>query len=662
MKRKITLLTISLLLFVLFISNAYVKANFHMNFFQYFFSTHQLTSDDRNYLSEHGPIIYASDNNSPPLRFYDKESGQYKGIVIDYLQALSIELGTEIHFVPMVWEDALRALQNGESDICDMYPSKARSEIFLFSDPVYNQRGIILVNKNEQSVKSVVDLKGKTVAVQSGDYVHEFLKNTIDGVNYVFTKDYEESLRLLMGGSVEALVGDEPVISYFLGIYDAADQFEIVDQPLYELPSVLSLSLDDKRLQGIINKGIYALTEKNTINKIQQKWFGISTPIGNNTQKLKITLSFVASISIISLIIILTLFWNLELKKAVETQTKALIVSKNNLLTIIDSLHHLIVVVSNDLQVLTANNLFYDFFKVDPTVESTYLDAVMPGITESVKWHLLSSREVLEQIVKGRTYRLTPYLIEYEEYTNASTLIMIEDVTDRKINEARMLQDNKMAAVGQLATGVAHEIRNPLGLIRNYAFILKRSQGDSTMLTKSLEIIEESVEKASSIIDNLLNFSRLSDDAITTVPLKEFIENVVELNEKLMHQNRLKCQLILEEVTINTHEESLKHILINLMNNAIDAMPKGGQLTIWLNKTSDGPAIHVIDRGMGMSREVLDKLFEPFFTTKKVGEGTGLGLYIVYNELKKMNGSIEVISKVDVGTTFKIKFKKDYEV
>ncbi len=662
MKRKMTLLTISLLLFVLFISNAYIKANFHTNFFQYFFSTHQLTNDDRDFLSEHGPIIYASDNNSPPLRFYDKSSGQYKGIVIDYLQALSIELGTEIHFVPMIWEDALLSLQNGQSDICDMYPSKARSEIFLFSDPVYNQRGIILVNIDDQTIESVVDLNGKIVAVQSGDYVYEYLRNTIDGVNYVFTKDYEESLSLLMDGSVEAIVGDEPVISYFIGIYDVADRFKIVDKPLYELPSVLSLSLEDKRMQSIINKGIFALNEKNTINKIQQKWFGISTPIGNNTQNQKITLIFVVLLSLISLIVILIVFWNLELKKAVEAQTQALIVSKNNLQTIIDSLHHLIVVVSNDLQVLTANNLFYDFFKVNLTAESTYLDALMPGMTDTVKWHLLSTRESLEQIVKGRTYRLTPYLIQYEEYTNASTLIMIEDVTDRKINEARMLQDNKMAAVGQLATGVAHEIRNPLGLIRNYAFILKRSQGDSTILTKSLEVIEESVEKASSIIDNLLNFSRLSDDAITTVPLKEFVENVVELNEKLMHQNKLNCHLVLEEVTINTHEESLKHILINLMNNAIDAMPKGGQLTIWLNKTSEGPAIHVIDRGMGMSHEVLGKLFEPFFTTKKVGEGTGLGLYIVYNELKKMNGSIEVISKLDIGTTFKIKFKKDYEV
>ena len=169
------------------------------------------------------------------------------------------------------------------------------------------------------------------------------------------------------------------------------------------------------------------------------------------------------------------------------------------------------------------------------------------------------------------------------------------------------------------------------------------------------------MDKASSIIDNLLNFSRLSDDNAHYVHLKPVIENVIQLNEKLMNKSHMKCQLILEDIAINIQEESLKHILINLINNALDAMPHGGQLTIWLKSNTVGPSIHIIDNGIGIEDDTREKLFDPFFTTKEVGEGTGLGLYIVYNELHKVGGKIEVKSKVGKGTIFKVQLKKENE-
>lgn len=638
----------------------FTKSAYHMNAFQYLLGAHQLTDEDRLFLREHGPIIYASDNNSPPLRFYDKETGQYKGIVIDYLRALSIELETEIQFKPMVWQYALNSVKYGESDICDMYPSKERSEVYLFSDPVYYQRGVILVRKGNTSINSASDLKGKTIAVQNGDYAYEFLSGSVTGIDYDFSSDYEENIRKLIRGEVEATVGDEPVISYFMNLYDMSDDFEIVDTPLYELPSVLSLPLNEKRLQSIINKGIYALNQKKIIDKIQQKWFGISTPIGNNNDVRQFTIAVIAVAMIASIIVILILIWNLELKKAVDEQTMALKMSKDNLQTLLDGLNQLIVVVSSDLKVCSGNALFYDLFGVNrERIER--LESIIPGITEDMRANWLNRHEGSEHIIKGRTYWITSYPIQYEDQPEVTTMLLLEDVTDRKVNESRLLRDNKMAAIGQLATGVAHEIRNPLGLIRNYAFLLKRNKTDEKLLGQSLAVIEESVDKASTIIDNLLNFSRLSDDSIREVPLKTLIENIVNLNDKLMSKSHVKCILHLEEVSIRTQEESLKHILINLINNAIDAMPRNGQLTIWLKKEANGASIHVIDTGMGMTEQTIAKLFDPFFTTKEVGEGTGLGLYIVYNELSKIGGKIDVLSKVGKGTIFKIQLMKEGE-
>lgn len=659
MKRKILLLSLILILVTTFLMNQYIQMVFHMNIFQYFGTRHQLTQEDRAYLKAHGPIIYGADNNAPPLRFYDTESEQYKGIVIDFLQALAIELETEIRFEPMVWEDALKALEAGETDICDMYPSKERSEKFIFSDPVYYQRGIILARADDYTVKQVADLEGKRVGIQKGDYVYEFLKSTGYNIHYFFGPDYEANLEMFRQGEVDYIVGDEPVISYFLNAYNLTEQYRIVDEPLYELPSVFSMPTDHKKMQTIINKGIYALNETRIIEKIQQKWFGISTPIGSDQTGPRVTLFIMGASFFVSMIVLLIILWNLELKKAVDAQTRALIASKNQLQTMIDGLEQAIVVITEEFKILSTNRQFNLYFERTGMVR---FDLLMPHMTEAMKEGLIYLQRPCELILKGRTCKITPHKIEYSAHPMATYLLIIEDITDKKVNEARLLQENKMAAVGQLATGVAHEIRNPLGLIRNYMFLLRKQSPTEPMLIKAISVIEESVDKASNIIDNLLNFSRLSDEVDSEVALKPFIEKIIDLNDKLMNRSRLSYQLILEEVSIHIKEESLKHILINLINNSIDAMTDGGQLTIWLYKKEGQVNIHIIDRGEGMSEETLNKLYDPFFTTKKVGEGTGLGLYIAFNELQKNDGEIKVISKINTGTTFKLQFRDKQSV
>lgn len=651
MKQRILVMSMVLVTVLVIIANQYFQIEYHMSLFRYLLNNQELTQKDRDYLKEHGPIIYAADNNAPPLRFYDRNTEQYRGIVIDYLQALAIELETEIIFKPMVWEDALNALRSGESDICDMYPSKERGEVFLFSDPVYYQRGIIVVNKNNAIINRVKDLSGRKVAIQSGDYVHEFLKNNVEDIVYVFGKDYESNLAKLVSGKVDAIVGDEPVISYFLKQYNLTEDYRIIDEALYELPSVFSLHKDNKRLQEIINKGILKLNKTDIMLKIQQKWFGISTPIGSDQDIPKITFMVVAASFSAAMVFMLIIMWNLELKKAVDEQTRALQESRNNLQTIIDGINQMIVVISEKHVILSTNKLFYKFFDITENREFPY---AYPGVYENIKKIILNDSKSTEMIIKGRTCLVSSYKIHYDDRDELSYLLMIEDITDKKVNEARLLQENKMAAVGQLATGVAHEIRNPLGLIRNYAFVMKKAQNKEEVVSKSISVIEESVDKASMIIDNLLNFSRISNEVVVNVALKPFIEKMIELNEKMLSRNKVTCQMYLEDTWMNIKEESLKHILINLINNAVDAMPNGGKLTIWLYKHHDHAMIHVIDRGQGMSEETKTRLYDPFFTTKPVGQGTGLGLYIVFNEIEKINGKISVASKVKKGTTFKI--------
>ena len=231
---------------------------------------------------------------------------------------------------------------------------------------------------------------------------------------------------------------------------------------------------------------------------------------------------------------------------------------------------------------------------------------------------------------------------------------MAMDVTREKMAERQLLQDNKMIAVGQLAAGVAHEIRNPLGIIRNYCYVLK-TMSDDSVKEKAIEQIEKSVDKSGAIINSLLNFSRVSSSNGETINVEEHIWSLIQLNYNILKKKNIDLEVICDEdIWTYLAVESLDMILINLISNATDAMSENGSLTIRVIRYQESFEIDVEDTGCGIEEDILQDIFNPFFTTKGNKKGNGLGLYIVYNEVNKLNGTIEVESKVGEGTKFKL--------
>ncbi len=663
MKKKNFFVMLFIVLFIVIFVNKLIVDQYNINIIEYFNKSQGLTKDEKLWLEKHNTIIYGADQNSPPLRYVDSETNQYKGISVDLIQALSIELGVEIKFKPLVFKDALASVDRGQIDICDIFPSYERGKKYLFSDSIYNIRAIILVPSGNASIKSYADLKNKNVAVIEGDYAIEYLNTNVPGVNFKVTNDMEHAIKLLMAGKVDCVVGDEPVVSYFIDALKYKDKAYILDTPLFEKGVVLAIPKSEQKLLSIINKGVLSIKKKKVAEKIQQKWFGISTPISKDVISNKILINIGLGASIFILIFYILYYWNERLKAEVRRQTEALFISRNDLETIFDGVTYFMVVIDRNYSIVNANKAFCNYTEVSKNrvIGMKCLD--FPEILSNQCTQCLIKETFMygnerkgEMKWADKIFEIDTFPLGDKNKKIITALLAIKDITEFKINEKRLLQADKMAAVGQLAAGVAHEIRNPLGLIRNYAYVLKSQlKAENEKIAKSINVIESSVDRASNIINNLLNFSRISGEIEEEIEMKEFVQNILNLEGKIMEKQNIKAVLKCEEKIICCiNQESLKHILINLISNAIDAMQQGGILKIQCDKEEDKIHFFIIDTGVGIKKEDLDNIFHPFFTTKAPGKGTGLGLYIAYNEVEKFGGEIKVVSEVNKGTTFKL--------
>jgi PAS domain S-box-containing protein len=237
--------------------------------------------------------------------------------------------------------------------------------------------------------------------------------------------------------------------------------------------------------------------------------------------------------------------------------------------------------------------------------------------------------------------------------------VICVDLTDRKRLESQLIQSEKMAAIGQLAAGIAHEIRNPLGIIMNALYDLAEIvDSDNPEVKEDLRIAKEEMGRVQAIINNLLEFSRESRAETEQVDVNELLRRTLQLMNRSLLKSNIRVASELGEIgSCVANQNALRQIFLNLITNAVQAMPDGGVLTV---RTSLQPErrvhVEVEDTGVGIPPEHLNDIFNPFFTTKAPGQGTGLGLSVVHSVVKRYNGEIQVRSQVGRGTTFAIEF------
>jgi two-component system NtrC family sensor kinase len=221
----------------------------------------------------------------------------------------------------------------------------------------------------------------------------------------------------------------------------------------------------------------------------------------------------------------------------------------------------------------------------------------------------------------------------------------------------QLVQSEKLASLGQLAAGVAHELNNPLGTILLYSDILLKEAPPDSQMREDLEVILEETKRCKSIVGSLLEFARQNQVVARPTDLNALILSVIDVEKKRYEGKPVEIVPELAEglPKIQADQTQIMEVLVNLIENSVDAMPEGGRVDVRTLKEPAGMVtIEIKDNGTGIPPEDLKKLFTPFFTTKPVGKGTGLGLPIVYGIVKMHRGQIVVRSEVSQGTTFVI--------
>ena len=272
--------------------------------------------------------------------------------------------------------------------------------------------------------------------------------------------------------------------------------------------------------------------------------------------------------------------------------------------------------------------------------------------------HGYLSREDLRLMTKqGGEVPVSVYFGTIEHRGERSIQGIYYDVSDRKRLESQLIQSEKMAAIGQLAAGIAHEIRNPLGIIMNALYDLSEIlPTDNPEVREDLQIAKDEIIRAQEIITNLLEFSRESGAEMEEISLNDLLRKTLQLMQKYLQTNNVKVVTAFGKVgSCLANQNALRQVFLNLITNAVQAMPQGGELRLRTQrKANRNVLIEFSDTGVGIPERHLHSIFNPFFTTKEPGQGTGLGLSVVHSIIKRYQGNITVQSKPQVGTTFLI--------
>jgi two-component system sensor histidine kinase EvgS len=645
-----------------------------------------LTEKESQWLKRSPVIEFTGDPNWLPFEAFN-QNGQYVGIVADHLKIIESVSGFKLKkLVTKSWTESTNMAKNKKVSILSETDDSALKSHLNFTDSYITNPIVIAMRLENNYTENIDKIKHLKIALIKDYGYATKIRNKYSYIDFVTVDDINDGLSSVSTGRVDALLCTLALCSHTVAQMGISN-VKITGETEFDTKLAFGIQKDLPELLSIFNKSIKLITKKQQ-QQILQKW--ISPKHESVTDYTLALQTFTGSVFLIFIV----LLWNRGLSKQVSARKSVEEILEEKQ----EQLEKLLKGQKDTIQLLF-NNSSFGFVFCDMTglmIDINRMFTKIIGYETSELdlinyWNLCSEKHegdeenLLEELAKTGSFgpfrrefrkkdgtvvpvQLNGFIIEnYNGLKGIFTLV--EDITekiatDEKIEAQRkkLIHSAKLASIGEMAAGVGHEINNPLSIATGNISLIKRylksQKIGSEKLDQYLSSIDYANERIQNIVYGLKLYSRLDSSNYEKVSMSEAILETVKLTAEIYEKDGVNIEFEnqSEGLYINGSLGELQQILINLLSNAKDATEGKDQreVSIKLVKKGEFAELSVKDNGEGIPEKIKDLLFDPFFTTKDPGKGTGLGLGLVYELVKKISGDISIESTPGIGSTFKV--------
>jgi PAS domain S-box-containing protein len=617
---------------------------------------------------------------SPPVFFEEDNFFAVQGISVDLAQLIADQMNTAVQFYAIDDLDPTEVLKNGVVDFAIGMADDFKDTGFLrrIETDIRSDRNYF-INIDCTDFNSLEDLPGHTVILRGGNFVSRVLTSRRDIV-FLEPKTESEGLALLDAGEAQVYISHSNLLDIETIRKRGFHNIRKAEGSITDAPIVIVFNNKDHALYETVKKAYEKAVKTTRYHRILNLWINRDIQFFDPGRK-NVGLFFATYARYIQGAIMLILFallsillWSAVLKKKVLKVTKNLRISEQKYKDLIDSSPDMIHMVAPNGDIKLSNRSAMDFhgFSKEEIAAMKLKDLVAPEQESDVAAFLqcvfadgCSKREFIFKAKNAsRIHVEMVAIIVNWDYDGARYVCCFSrDLTERKRLEEKLIQSDRLAVMGQMAAGLAHEINNPLGIILTNSEELRNHTLDAEESDECLKAIERNAIRAGKIIEDLLSFTRPSPMDSSQVSLVQLIEECLFFLKHKIKQKKITVEQHYgtSPAVVSGDEKLIQQLLINLIINAIQAVNPSGHINVTVRTTNSAAegeqaVVEIKDDGIGIHEADADKIFDPFFTSRKKG-GFGLGLFISRIIVEKHGGSIVATSGgKEQGTTLTVRF------
>ena len=650
----------------------------------------QLTPAEKTWIGRHPTVTIAGPRSFPPFHYYEK--GKLKGLSADYTTQIAAKSGLKLHILAnLPWPRVLESVQQGNIDLITCIAKTAKRETYLdFSVPYLTFPLVIVTHDNSPFMGGIEDLHGKTLAMVSQTLTQEWLSR--DGIDFspLYVQSPLQGLKEVSFSRADAAIENLAAANYLIHQNGLANLKIAAPTPYDKYRLYMAVPKGHQELLAIVNKALTSISPQQK-SDIRNQWLSVKYDYGVSPKEM---FRYIFLVLLFSLgVIFVVLFRNHRLKKETQERIateKALRESEEKLRNILENSTNMYYAHTPDHEITYISPWCRQILQCEPeeaikrwTEFTTDNPINLKGIEYTEKAIKTGQRQPPYELeLKGNKGRKV--IVEIREHPivkNGRTVTIIGSATDitkhkkaekdREALQRQLIQASKMESIGTLAGGISHDFNNILGIILGNAQLAMLDLPDNNPARSRMNEIQTACLRAKDVVLQLLSFSRQTEQGKQPLnPAKLVTDTVQLLRASIPSSVEILCQNDEPIQTINANLTQIQQVIINLCNNATQAMePGGGTLTICLKmadthdlnmpelkefSATEAIRLTIKDTGTGIDPAIQDRIFDPYFTTKEIGKGSGMGLAIVHGIIHNHGGVISVKSEMGCGAMFTV--------